>query len=94
MNVNEKTVLRLYEAYIKSGNRFFEMGDFSGALTCYLKAVKLVKEREEAYLNLALTYLKLGDRAAALKVYEDLVRVRPDLTPLVNERLNMLAPRG
>lgn len=90
VNPNEKSVLKLYEANIRTGNELFEKGDFANALTYYDKAVKTIRSREEAYINLSLTYGKLDNKAAAIAVYKDLLIYRPDLTAMVKEKINRL----
>lgn len=90
INPNKKTVYRLYEAYILAGNEAFERKDLAYAVEVYKKALELLKEREEGYLNLALTYSKVGERDAAIRVYEELMRLRPDMAPAVREKIGAL----
>lgn len=80
INPNEKTLLRYYEACIAAGNHLYERGDLLAAIEYYEKARRRISGREEAYLNLALVYRKMGRMADAVNVYEELLRERPDLT--------------
>lgn len=89
-NSNKITMYRLYASYIATGNAAFERRDFPSAVIYYEKAKITIGEQEEAYLNLALTYLKMGNRYAAVGVYEELLKVRPDLGPLVRERMESM----
>lgn len=90
INPNKKTVYGLYEAYILVGNEAFERKDLAYAVEVYKKALELLKEREEGYLNLALTYSKMGERDAAIRAYEELMRLRPDMAPAVREKIGAL----
>ncbi|MDO8446812.1 MAG: tetratricopeptide repeat protein [Deltaproteobacteria bacterium] len=90
INPNKKILYRLYETYLSAGNGEFEKGDYPLAAGYYTKAVKLAKELEEGYINLSLAHFKMGDIDAAIKVYEDLLKVRPDLTLKVKEKISRL----
>jgi Flp pilus assembly protein TadD len=87
VNPNEQTGRSLYELYIILGNEAFEKGDFASAKSRYEKALRLIREEEEAYINLALAYYKMGNRNEAVRVLNDLLKVRPDLTTEVMKRL-------
>jgi tetratricopeptide (TPR) repeat protein len=54
------------EAYNKLGDAFYYAGRFDEALNAYQQAARIQPRIAETYYNLGMTYLELGDRAAAI----------------------------
>jgi tetratricopeptide (TPR) repeat protein len=55
-----------FEAYNKLGDAYYYASRFYEAIEAYKKAARLRPEMAEAYYNLGMTYLEIGDRAAAV----------------------------
>jgi Flp pilus assembly protein TadD len=55
-----------FEAYNKLGDAYYYSSRFYDAIESYKQAATLRPEKGEAYYNLGITYLEIGDRAAAL----------------------------
>ena len=65
-----KQALRLrpnsVEAYNKLGDAYYYAANFNEAIPAYTQAARLRPDMGEAFYNLGMTYLEIGDRAAAL----------------------------
>lgn len=87
---NERTVWNLYDASIKAGNLLFDKGDLIGAESYYKEAISVAEKSEAGYINLALVYKKLNRHGDAVKVYSELLKVRPDLSREVEKSIKEL----
>lgn len=67
----------------------FTKGDFENALLSIKKAISLNPNIDEAYIDLALTYLKLGRTKEAEKVFKKALRINPKLKRLINQLPNI-----
>ena len=73
------------EAHNKLGDAYYYLSNFREAIKAYEQAARLRPDLPEAFYNLAITYLEIGDRAAA-HAHARL------LQPLDAELYNKLAP--
>ena len=55
-----------YEAYNKLGDAFYYTSRYFEAIEAYARAARIRPDMAEAYYNLGMTYLEVGNRAAAL----------------------------
>ncbi|MCM1368803.1 MAG: tetratricopeptide repeat protein [Candidatus Amulumruptor caecigallinarius] len=56
---------RLIYAYFNKGNLYYELGDYTSALSCYSAALETDSQFGAAYFNRGLTYLKMGNKRRA-----------------------------
>jgi len=77
------------DAQNKLGDAYFFAGRFSEAIAAYQQAAQLRPKDGEAYYNLALAYLEIGDREAALAQSRLLANVDSEL----NKKLLSEIPR-
>ena len=68
-------------AYREEGYKLQAMGDLSGALSYYEKAVQIDPYYVEAYNDLGVVYESLGDDRSALSMYEETLKVNPFYLP-------------
>jgi Flp pilus assembly protein TadD len=61
------------------GDAYFFAGRFSEAIAAYQQAVRLQPAEGEAYYNLALAYLEIGDHEAAMAQSRMLANVDAEL---------------
>ena len=52
-------------SWFNKGNILYESGDFTSALRCYTEALQTDPQFAEALFNRGLTYLRMGNKAAA-----------------------------
>ena len=73
-----------------SGCAYFELENYPLALQCFSKVSQTSTWRNEAQFRMALTFLALGDKEAAGREFERLVRRYPTLKAKVVEILDSL----
>ena len=79
--------LKLKQAYadhIAEGIRFFDKGDCDKALEAFWKAVYLLPDEPDAYINIAGVYIKMGDFDLAINFLANIQRSTPDDYPKKN----------
>jgi S1-C subfamily serine protease len=77
-----------YEALTKLGDAHYFGGNYHKALEAYKRAVSLRPDSAEGYYNLAVTFLEVGDRAAAHAHARSLERLDPALHAKIKRELS------
>ncbi|HZI19557.1 MAG TPA: tetratricopeptide repeat-containing serine protease family protein [Pyrinomonadaceae bacterium] len=77
-----------YEALTKLGDAHYYGGSYDKALEAYKRAVALRPDLAEGYYNLAVTFLEVGDRAAAQAHARALERLDPSLHSKIKRELS------
>jgi tetratricopeptide (TPR) repeat protein len=73
-------------AYFKRGNARKEMGDLSGALSDYTKALDLDPNLPQVFNNRGNTLKAMGDYEAAIKDYDRAIEINPRFAFAYNNR--------
>ena len=73
-------------AYFKRGNARKEMGDLSGALSDYTKAIDLDSNLPQVFNNRGNTLKAMGDYEAAIKDYDRAIELNPRFAFAYNNR--------
>ncbi len=68
--------------------------DYKGATDALVKAIEIVPDYANAKYYLGLSLDKLGQKAEALKQFEDLAKTNPDNTAVLDVLTNLRAGRG
>jgi len=68
-------------AYREQGYRLQSIGDLSGALINYQKAVQMDPQYAEVYNDLGVIYESMGDDEKALQMYKKVLEIEPDYLP-------------
>jgi tetratricopeptide (TPR) repeat protein len=66
-----------YEPYFQTAERFYDAGNYVGAIEMYLKAISENNKRAESYYGLALAYDHHGDLEEALYALEKTLELDP-----------------
>lgn len=96
----------LLEPYLGMGLIWAKRGDYKRAIKFFLTAMnkKTTKSielsipieavRENILYNLALCFLKTGERAKAVQIFKDMIRLNSRFTPLIQEKLKEMGIAG
>ncbi|MBI5304132.1 MAG: tetratricopeptide repeat protein [Chloroflexi bacterium] len=82
LNERERLKLVYNEALMPLGEAYLEVGDLGSALSTFLKTTEVEPFLETAWKRAMETYVSMGDRAAAIALYEKLKQ-------LLHEEMNM-----
>ena len=63
------------ELFLNMGNTYFEAGKAEKAITCYLKALEMRYNYEEALLYLGAAYYSIGDLSSAIKHWKNAIEI-------------------
>ena len=63
---SHKTPPEFGDAHNRLGDAYYYAGSFDKAIASYRQAVRLQPRMAEAYYNLGMAYLEIGDRASAI----------------------------
>ena len=64
--------------YYRLGNSFYELKEFQKAIEAYRKAVKIKKNKWEAWGNLGSTYDKIGEYKKSINAYQKVIKFKPE----------------
>jgi len=100
--VASRTYSEEAETLFRTGNEYYEQGDYVGAIEEYRKILEAGYESSNIYYNLGNAYFKTGDAARAVVSYERSKRLNPGDSDLASNykfvRANietpLLSPRG
>ncbi len=68
------------EAYVNTGNEFYDQGNYQAALSDYDEAIRLDPEYVRAYISRGNAKSKLGDLEAAISDYDEAIQLNPEYT--------------
>jgi tetratricopeptide (TPR) repeat protein len=71
----------------KLGNALLRQGKIQEAIVHYTEALRGLPNFADAHYSLALAYLMIGNRGAAMEEYEILKKIHPDLVNAVSQRM-------
>jgi uncharacterized Ntn-hydrolase superfamily protein len=86
-----KRLLSLSRVYylIDNGEDMFTAGNFKSALSNIMEAISLNRNIDDAHIDLALIYLKLGRKEEAVKAFKEALRLNPKLKRLIKQLPNV-----
>jgi len=67
-----------YDSYLKNGEYYLKIKDYYNAVIVYNLALKVKPKEEDILLNLAKSYIGLGDKEEALKTIEEIKKIDPN----------------
>jgi len=73
-------------APFKSGNAYYDKGDYDHAIQDYAKAIELKPDFAEAYFNRGLAYNNKGDYDRAIPDFTKTIKLEPDHAEAYNSR--------
>jgi Flp pilus assembly protein TadD len=71
------------------GGLYLHNKDYEKAISNFLKAIELSPNLDEAYGELGQAYLETGQKAKAVKAFEDALKINPN-NPIHLNNLNAL----
>lgn len=77
-----------------AGIKAYDAGDYAAARSSFEAAAKKNPKNYEVFLNLGLTYEKLGDKTAAEGAYKKALEIKPDLESASTELSALYADEG
>lgn len=87
-----KTVIKLYpnntESYVWLGTVYRLKGEYDNAVVHLNKAIEITPNYDKAHYILGITYLDKGDTTAALKQYDILKKLNPQIANMLIEKIN------
>ncbi len=96
----------LLEPYLGMGLIWAKRGDYKRAIKFFLTAmnkkttkaielsIPIETVRENILYNLALCFLKTGERAKAVQIFKDMIRLNSRFTPMIQEKLKEMGVVG
>jgi uncharacterized Ntn-hydrolase superfamily protein len=89
-----KRLLRLHRVYslVDEAEEIFTQGNHKKAVATIKKAIELNPNSDDAYVDLGMTYTKMGKRQEARKAFNRAVRLNPNMKTVISQLLKRNQP--
>jgi TolA-binding protein len=81
---------RVAQRQFKLGNRLYQAGEFTGAITAYRAVLADYPDRPVAVFNLGLALYKNGEKAAARVEWKNVLRLTEGSNPYLREQAQIM----
>jgi uncharacterized Ntn-hydrolase superfamily protein len=82
-----KRLLRLHRVYslIDEAEEIFTQGNHKKAIATIMKAIELNPNSDDAYIDLGMTYTKIGKTQEAKKAFNKAIRLNPNMKTVISQ---------
>jgi uncharacterized Ntn-hydrolase superfamily protein len=89
-----KRLLRLHRVYslVDEAEEIFTQGNHKKAIATIKKAIELNPNSDDAYVDLGMTYTKMGKKQEARKAFDKAVRLNPNMKTVISQLLKRNQP--
>jgi len=89
-----KRLLRLHRVYslVDEAEEIFTQGNHKKAVATIRKAIELNPNSDDAYVDLGMTYTKMGKKQEARKAFNKAVRLNPNMKTVISQLLKRNHP--
>jgi uncharacterized Ntn-hydrolase superfamily protein len=89
-----KRLLRLHRVYslVDEAEEIFTQGNHKKAVATIKKAIELNPNSDDAYVDLGMTYTKMGKKQEARKAFNKAVRLNPNMKTVISQLLKRNHP--
>jgi len=86
-----KRLLKLHRLYylIDDAEEMLVHGDTERAISTIKKAIKLKPNSDDAYLDLGMVYIKIGEKENAMNAFKETLRINPKMKTVVKQLPNV-----